>query len=444
MLSPSRFVWKVDESSNFGGLSEVFLMNMRRHILWPLCLLLLLGSHVAWAADITNVADSFDTENKNPFDFRVRLSYQLLTTDATIARERGTRPEQFFDYVPEFKASYTRHMMNIMPKIGLYKDLEIRLNIPIVFSETFNYKAVTGDGTGTSLLDEGIVSNPLMRSRHGPGLGDMMVGLRWAPFNDYRDRTVATWVIGFNWLFPTGQLWDPKDPKLAADQAGLGVGRGAHILSWYLALSKRAFIFEPYIKIQYDLYTYQETTKEELQNGLNSISGEARAVEEALTTNHAGHISIGSEIVFWEHYGRQQKLALDLRFTAYGRFRGRYHNIFTDMLASYQPEASDGTPLRASLITDNEQQFAFAGQAAFHFKLAKYGYIRIEGMIKHVLPFFLTTAKRGVDKNGNGFVDPGTDEVYPYHVRTLDGIGKRIRQIDTFTYKFQVYLALTI
>ncbi len=409
----------------------------------------------AYAADITDVADSFDYENKNPFDFRILLSYRLTSTSAVIAREHPKNPEQYFISQPEFKVNRSRHEMLINPKIGLFKDLEIGITIPLVFTDTFSYRPDVSPNSGSSLIDDGIITKPNGKSKHGFGLGDMTVAWQWGIFNDQRDRTKATWVIGMAWTFPSGKLWNPAET--VSGQA-TGVGQGAHVLAWHVAMSKRIGVFDPYMKVTYQLFLVPDETNELLQRNMN-LSGikndlEARARENALHPSHAGELVMGTEIVFWEHYVRQQKLALDLRLLAHAKFEGRDYNIFTDALAAYRPKIrinrtkdnpeGEERDLRASLITDNEQAFTFGAMFALHFKLSKFGYIRIEGYVKHTSPFFITYAKRGVDLDGNGYVNPGSKEEYPYHVRVLDGIGKRLRQIDTLTWNLQIFAGLTI
>lgn len=429
----------------------------------------------AHAAFLTDVADSFDYENNRPFGFRLQLSYRLQAETAVIAREfcrvssdpeynrscrvppQGTRKpndDRFFDYLPEFNASRTRHEMLIRPSIGLYKDLEFYLVLPIVFAE--NYSAsVHPDANavgGPTLLQDGVIAqsnlnNNRMESRHGVGFGDMSLGLRWAIFNDYRDRTKATWLIGFALTLPTGEVWDPKDPRtFQSSGSGAGVGRGAYVFHFETALSKRVQMFDPYVQIFYNYYLVTNDVKEGLQRGLssgnNALVPSVRDL--ALAPGHHGGFLFGSEIVFWENTDRQQKLVLDLRFTLSGRFEGRDYTLFTDFLSRYNPRDGANNFIRNSLITDHEQNLSFGGQAALHFRLAKYGYIRLEGSVQHTLPFFLTYAKRGVDRNNNGYVDPGTDEEYPFHIREIDGIGRRIMQRDTLTWTFFASAAFTL
>jgi len=95
------------------------------------------------------------------------------------------------------------------------------------------------------------------------------------------------------------------------------------------------------------------------------------------------------------------------------------------------------------VITDHEHYFTILFQPAFHFLLGKYGFLRLQGAFGHTFAHFLTHAKRGVDQNGNGFVDLNTDEVHPFHVRELDGIGKRIQQRGTFIWSVQFYGGVT-
>lgn len=418
------------------------------------------GGSAVFAADITDVADSFDYENNNPFDFRLHLSYRLELDSATIARERcevskdpknrracGKNSDQFFSHVPEFEAERIQHAMLIRPTLGLFKDFEIFGSIPIIFSEVYNYQ-LTAEAKvgGSSLRKDGIVSRDTYKSNHGMAVGDVSFGFRWGILNDERDSSKASFVIGLEWTLPTGEVWNPLDPrKDPSVSGGAGVGRGAHVMSWHIALSKRLLFFEPYAKIWYNLYIVPEVVRVGLQNGLNPEAMKARTVERALAPSHQGGFVFGSEFILWENKMKQQRFAFDLRFMAWGQFEGRDYNIFTDMLADYRPINAAKKAARASLITDNEQSLTFGGLAALHFNLAKYGYIRIEGQMKRTLDHFITFAKRGVDLDGNGFVDSNNpNEVYPYHVRDLDGIGKRLIVKDAFSWTFQIFAGLTL
>jgi hypothetical protein len=424
---------------------------------------------LASAAFITDVTDSFDYENNRPFGFRLFISYEFQYTSATIAREHcrvtddkayarscTTPPippnsDRYFSYAPEFDLSRVQHAMMLRPAIGLYKDLELYANIPLIFSENFSIRTNTNDVrfSNATLVKEGIVPDSTLNngeatSRHGFGLGDLSIGLRWGVFNDVRDRGKASWVLGFEWTLPTGEVWAPGDPRAFTQAGGAGVGRGAHILHFNVSLSRRISVFDPYVQIWYKLYLVPEDVKQGLQRfSTGSEAQTPRVVQDALAPGHHGGILFGSEFVLWEHRGREQKLAFDLRFMTTARFEGRDYNMFTDFLVGYQPRAGD-TFIRQSLITDHEQFFSFGGMAAFLFRLNRYGLIRIEGRVEYTSPFFITYAKRGVDRNNNGFVDPGTDEEYPYFVPQLDGIGRRIQQRDTLNWGIMITAALTI
>ena len=118
-------------------MKQIWQLALLATLLWLLPL-----SNNARAAHITDVSDSFDYENKNPFDFRIQILYRFFQESATIAREKGvsTPDSQFFDYMPEFSAKHTRHVLLFNPKIGLYKDLELSLTIPLVLFESFFYQ----------------------------------------------------------------------------------------------------------------------------------------------------------------------------------------------------------------------------------------------------------------------------------------------------------------
>ncbi len=453
---------------------------------------------VSHAADITDVADSFDYDNKNVFDFRFRVSYQYMNTSAVIGRERVLQTQQqFFEYFPELRVTHIRHTMNMRAAIGLYKDLELNLTIPLILSETFN-SSLTPEAQrdGSSLRRDGIVSADDIERQRTTIFGDMKLGLQWGILNDERDPYSATWVIGMTWTMPTGWVWNPNDPNTLAN--GGGVGRGAHVLTWHIALSKRLSVFEPYVKVWYSLFitdpffreqsVYQDwlQAQQGIQQSYTAAAQQAKQEAETLTgdrkiakqqeaqlfqqradqksrfisnatdnglaPSHQAGFVMGTEIVFWERPSRQQKIFMDLRFIGIAQFEGRGFTMLTDIIADYRPtQTVNGppndlnglqVPARASAIMDHEHYFTMMFQPAVHFVLGKYGFLRLEGMFGTTLPFFLTYAKRGVDTNGNGFVDLNTDEVYPFHTRELDGIGKRVQQRDTFIWALQFYAGI--
>lgn len=447
-----------------------------------------------YAAELTDVADAFDTENKNPFDARFQLSYELFSQSASIYREKAHPTSQFFCYgksggctnPAEFNLRHMRHSMNIRAAIGIYKDLELFLNVPLVLYESI-YASVGADakkdGTATLLKDK-IVQAEEMEARHTSVFGDMSIGFRWLPFNDQRDRTVSTWLFGLSWTFPTGSMWNPL--KLQADPSnpniltGGGVGMGLHRLTVEFGWSKRMWFLDPYVHIQFQFglasgenvrndlldpewLSAQKKLIEVLQKEANASTNAGNkqrltklaqekqrfidnAIRNSLSLIYQVNLSMGSEFVFYENDMRQIKIALDLRFVLFATFQGRSPVLFADMMQGYRPthtERGQTVPDRASLLTDHESFFTLYFQPALHAKLGKYGYLRLEGKFGSTLPFLFTRAQRGSDLNKNGFVDLQTAEVYPFHTRTLDGVGKRLQQRDTVLASFLIHAGLT-
>jgi hypothetical protein len=442
--------------------------------------LFLWSSTPVQAAYLTDVADSFDYANNNKFDFRFRVAYEFFQESATIARENGISTgvsNQFFEYQPEFVVNHARHSLVLNPVIGIFRDFELGLRIPLIFSETFSSSpADAAKNKSSSLLDDGIVKNPNIDTTHGGLsenlLGDMSLYLNLGILNDYKGHWV-TLVLGMDWTIPTGIVWDPRDPRNKT--TGGGAGRGAHFLKWHITMSKRIHRhFDAYIQIWYRLGITPQSTLEGLVNpewrqynekfksqktNVNEAAKEeafrkdlvTRGIARSLDPSQSGGFMMGTEIVFYEKPLKHQKVSLDLRFFWNAFFEGRDYTMFTDMLAGYLPvnkkRDANGQiinePLRASSLTDREQYYTIGGQFALHFMIGKFGWIRLQGTITHTLPFFLTQAKRGVDQDGNGFVNLGTSEEYPYHLREIDGVGKRIQQRDHFGFAFQLSGGLT-
>ena len=106
-------------------------------LFWGIAWGSLLGEPLVYAADVTDVADSFDEKHKNPFDFRLRISYEFMSESAVLAREKSHPQKQYFTYFPEFQVNHARHTMTLHTSIGLYRNLEFNLSLPLIFFESF-------------------------------------------------------------------------------------------------------------------------------------------------------------------------------------------------------------------------------------------------------------------------------------------------------------------
>ena len=107
-----------------------------------------------------------------------------------------------------FVGGRTRNVMNIDARIGLYHDLEIYAYVPVVTSDSHEMAYAAGIGPGNSTIFPAYDKDVLFRlpytSTKRAGLGDITLGLRWAPYNFYRDDTSPTVVMGVESVLPSG------------------------------------------------------------------------------------------------------------------------------------------------------------------------------------------------------------------------------------------------
>lgn len=75
--------------------------------LWLLTALALVVPLAASAAELTDVASSFDKDN--PFDFRLRLNYQYTTDSAAIMREYEGAGQDTIRVLKDLVYHHSRH-----------------------------------------------------------------------------------------------------------------------------------------------------------------------------------------------------------------------------------------------------------------------------------------------------------------------------------------------
>ena len=177
---------------------------MGKGIVWALAFAACCVGAVAWASEVTDVMDSAET-NK-PFGASLRLRFESDSRSSVLAREvkclsndvagKGLCPNSGIYLNKEATYSRTRNVMNIDARIGLYHDLEVYAYIPVVTSDSHEMAFASGVGPSNSTIFPAYAKDVLFqlpyKSVERAGLGDITLGLRWAPYNFYRDNTGPT------------------------------------------------------------------------------------------------------------------------------------------------------------------------------------------------------------------------------------------------------------
>ena len=326
---------------------------------WGWCAAVCLCAVAAWptsagAADLTDVVDAAD--DNDPFDLHIEPSFRQVLKSAVIRREYPCNPDPNADldrfprldtrcsepsvvFRKEVDAQREINALDVDVQIGLFKDVELHLTLPFVFSDqrTLRYadsdagrgvEPVTPDNSSIDPSDERIVrdittngSTDLNRQSfttfryfslagegnlgvERKGFGDMTLGLAWNPFNQERDDTKATLKLAFDYLIPTGEIAKPGNE---------GVGRGIHELKWTIASSKRFKYLEPYFGVSYIVPFAKD----------DSLFQNEGVGQTLLEPGQRAEVTFGSEFVPFENVKTGQRFVIDLgvhyNYTAEGR-----------------------------------------------------------------------------------------------------------------------------
>src|SRR5581483_4881934 len=335
-----------------------------RHAIAPVFALLCVTGAQAWAADVTDVASSFDEGNK--FDFRFRLSYDHMEKRAQIKREvEELSPTQ--DTIATRKdLVYDQHRdtVRLRAEFGLFHDLMLHFELPIIIEEQESYSfdqsagkncIFPGDPGGatptcvnqsnsTTMLDglvpvggydatlmgrslppgPGVFRGVLRGARGGSGLDGFdtfNVGLTFAPFSQARDDTKPTWSIALEGQFSIGNI---KQFNRGVPDANHAVSEGVHRLIARTGLSKRFKYLDPYWELWYLL---------PIARG-DSLFKDYGPQQKTKNPMMQGGTYFGLEIVPIDRPVQQYKFTIDLSGRIEGHFTGRGYSEAWEMLAS--------------------------------------------------------------------------------------------------------------
>lgn len=425
-----------------------------------LCLLLTFGAALpAHAVETTDVLDAFDDQNNDPFDFALRLRFQSDKRNSTIGREArclvgdalgaGICGSSGTVYARELKYERTKNTIGVDARFGLYKDLEFYVTFPFVVSDQWKHDFVDGVDRSNSLIypakDSEVLFASPYSSRQRSGFGDMIFGLKWAPYNYYRDSTHPTWVFGIDLKIPSGTAMRATND---------GVGEGFYELGLYSTISRRALtIFEPFFNLHGNfrfgssggLFTNQGATQGRDVDPGNQLGSQ-----------------FGLTIVPWEDVNDDKRVEVEGGFGMDYIFRGREYTEIWEALASASnpcqaatgcvntlhtrsDPGADGKLTQTDGITTVEPYGRFAGWAAVHYQPIKYFQISAKMGWMRETAHFLSFADPGKDLDNHNGVEVknsnNTNEFSPVYLPSIDTIGQRIRLLDASNTVFMISIS---
>jgi hypothetical protein len=442
-----------------------------RRLHGALTALTLAVSAPAGAAEISRVVSS--GEPGSPFSMDLDVRWDRSVESATISREKGSSGTTALPGGAVFQGdrlAYTRTRNAVVPRvaIGIWQDLEVHFEMPYVLGDDreWRYGTLYGASTeGTSSIPNNTIDAqgatcagapatpcPLFpvpsTGYHGGKVGDLRAGLAWAVFNDKKDDTKPTWVLGMDLTAPTAAKWEPgkdRTPDTWESPYRLKTNPGPFgekIWKWdvYTVLSKRYKYVDPYVKAHAQVAFKSASTYSNC-DAVNEASTVRQFNQDAAANcqswgDAAGAqlpfvagLVFGTEIVPYEDVREGQKVSLDFRFYSELTSKARFYN-----------ELSDAT----GKILQTGEYMEVGGLAGLYLRASKYVQLKAQASLATRTAHDLTGESLGksgswpaLDPSGNGrTLDPS--QMNPNFDWRWDAPGRRFRlsEVSVFELSF--------
>lgn len=408
-------------------------------------LLVALCAVTAQAAEITRVASSF--EDDDPFGMYLDFTFDRTLDKGKLVRE-WYQDSRITDVTELWYTKYETKL-GLDLHLGLFKDLELHVGVPIVFQQdrywafdggtnadnTTLYRncsdargnlcSTPGNGTGR-LFDVGDPS-----ASYRAGLGDFTVGLAWAPFVQKKDWSKPTWVLRFDWTIPTAAKLNPTIPTSSANRGN--IGDRTHKYTFSTAVSKKLWFAEPYFQLWYTLPWQGPNFYSNCDDPSDTRLGRAEncgvdrwtRAETGIKPPHQGGIVFGSELTVFEKPDAHQRVAFDLQGFFNYTSEGRYYSEVSDLLGK---------------LTYNSDYGQVGGHIGFVGQAAEFVTLRAYASLAYNTERVLTNETIGKDLDGNGTVDVTANplEINPNYDNRVDRPGRRIRMEEQRIFKITV------
>ncbi len=339
---------------------------------------------------IVDVADAFDEHDS--FDLYLRAAYEYTWRKANIRREtHNTQPSLTSGgytssdlNIGQYDQTISR--LNLEMDVGVFHDIAFVFRLPIILADNRSISAVDGSGAVLGTTNQGAPGEQVFAASSGApfesptrsGVEYFAAGIDVGVFNQMRDPSKPTWIIGIEGRFSISEPMHPcnasqyiKDGKglnisgpqlecafisdierdgvggmTATDEAGRtvelegafsggqtpGVSRGTTSVEFHTYLAKRIKYIEPYMGLE--AFFEFANSNSEFQNS---------AVKGTLV-NHPpfrGTFLAGLSVVPWEVRDQAQRIDFDFQVAGTYVSQGRDYTELFDAIGS-----SDAPTLR--------------------------------------------------------------------------------------------------
>lgn len=447
--------------------------------------LLVLGASVPTGASAHRVTDVLDADDgDDPFDFVGDVTYRRSLRRGKVTREfncspnRGLEANSCPDAGPEGtrlhvkELRYQRWTHEVVPRarIGLWHDVELMVEAPIVIEDTQELRFAGNGGKSTGTVIDGSISTvapdngtqlfPVPTTDLLPkraGFGDMLFKLRYAPIAQERDDQRGDWVLELGYRAPTGEVMKGGNE---------GVGRGVHELIVGTAFSRRFNYMDPFVKIE-AIVPFP---------GGDSLFRDYGFAQEHIGPGVRANFDLGAEIVPYENRERSMKVFVNLGFGASYQAEGRdYHELFDALAigsarcapadpanevadsncAVFNPDSGSSvrnTPIDG--ITTVEEFMVLRGTLGLGAQIGPHFKMGVDLSLAHETEHYLSNADIGKviphpDDDGPGRVEARNQPRYDYNEHNptyspaIDATGHRLRIEETTVFRVAINAGLT-
>lgn len=383
-------------------------------------------------------------------------AYEIDTADIT--REQVGDPDiDPLGPIPEhrdLRSRQTRHIVTPRIDAAITRGSWISFAVPIIIAQSRELSLASGVAReGSSTVAGGILpatgfdatrpgaigsSDVLFRGIHRSGVPELRGGVGFAPMNQRLDDTKPTWKLGAELRIAVGRVmrFDAVDPGRET-----GVSTGVHELRLWTSVDRRTRYFEGWFEASYRLPIYERSSSLYKDPGFGAINAgpgstagtafgvEANLIDNPITGNRLG-VELGAQInAHFEGRGYTELWEV-FAYAGDGRTGG-------SLVLDRDPTTRESEPLNHPGITNYEGYLETAARLAVRGKLGAHVTLAALGEIHWRTEHAITFADAGIDlptcptgaprceDSANDVVNPGTAEVNPLHLQTIDLVGHR-------------------
>ncbi len=293
-------------------------------------------------AEVTSVVDAFD--DNDPFDLNLLIGFTQSWKTAHIRRETALSQAGLstgnFVAATENIATYNQSIstLNLGADVGIYKDLALIFRLPFILADNRSLGDLNGSSALPQLLADpagGQLFHVPFKSPTRSGIDYMSFGIDWSIFNQQRDWTKPTWMVGLSGRLGVGtplhacdagasKCIDPTNPNGPGRDPG--ISRAMDGVEFHTVFSRRYGYVEPYAGFSFLAEFAQQ----------DSDFGETNNASGALLNHppYLGTFTAGVEVVPWERRERFQRIVGDLRIAGTYHSAGREYTELFDALGS--------------------------------------------------------------------------------------------------------------